>query len=163
MKCSEANDRRGLTKREQAAVARLYVQQGLTAREAAKRLRLDPYLVIGFLRDRGVLRNRGTSKLSAADRRKLVNELATTIDADLARKYGLTRERVRQIRKESGCLPTWVRRRRDRLARQERDERARRALELQRRAVLAALSKEFGVSFANLAIRVHTPEEIVTP
>ncbi|MGD0057957.1 MAG: hypothetical protein ABSD58_00925 [Verrucomicrobiia bacterium] len=44
----------------------------------------------------------GRRRLSWADRLRLERELATNMDVDLARKYGLCRERIRQIRQELG-------------------------------------------------------------
>src|ERR1017187_9771269 len=94
-----------LTARQQAAILRLYVQRRLPSLKTAKRLRLPESLVVGFLRKRGMLRHRGPatpSKLSLAARQKLEGELATTMDVVLARKYGLCRERIRQIRQQLG-------------------------------------------------------------
>src|ERR1017187_5602440 len=94
-----------LTARQQAAILRLYVRQRLPTPETAKRLQLSVDRVVQFLRERGVLRHQGPatpSKLSLAARQKLEGELATTMNAVLARKYGVSGERIRQIRQQLG-------------------------------------------------------------
>jgi hypothetical protein len=103
MKCYKY--KKPFTARQQAAILRLYVQQCLPSPETAERLRLSVDHVKQFLRERGVLRHKGSTtprKLSLAARQKLEGELATTMDVVLARKYGLTRERIRQIRQQLG-------------------------------------------------------------
>jgi hypothetical protein len=95
------------TARQQAAILRLYVQQQLSTAETAKRLRLTVSPVLRFLHKHGVMRRQGSppgtrGKLSLADRQSLEGELATTMDAVLARKYGLSNERIRQIRQQLG-------------------------------------------------------------
>ena len=95
------------TPRQTAAILRLYVQQRLPALETARRLHLNESRLVRFLRQRGVMRpagNPGTPrKLFPAVRQKLEHELPTTPSSTLARKYGVSRERIRQIREEVGA------------------------------------------------------------
>ncbi len=95
------------TPRQTAAILRLYVQQRLPALETAERLRFNASRVVRFLRQRGVMRpagNPGTPrKLFPPIRQKLERELPTTPSSMLARKYGVSRERIRQIREEVGA------------------------------------------------------------
>jgi len=134
---------RRLTARQQATILRLYVQQRLSYTETAKRLPLSVDLVVGFLRKRGVLRRRGRQpgtpqKLSVAARKNLEGELATTMNVVLARKYGVSHERIRQIRQELGYPSSrvlwnaWVAR--TRAKRQEQEKLVRELRQQQRRA-----------------------------
>jgi hypothetical protein len=139
MKCSKR--KKPFTAPQTAAILRLYVQQRLPTPETAKRLRLSLDHVVQFLRERGVLRRQGPTtprKISLAARHKLESELPTTTDADLGRKYGLTRERVRQIRQKLGYPSSQFIRveriRRAQAERREQKERARELRERQRRA-----------------------------
>src|SRR5437870_2184569 len=95
------------TSRQTAAILRLYLQRRLTVTATAKRLRLSPHKVGTFLRQRGVARRRGTPgvsrKLVPAIREKLKRELPTTQSSILARRYGVSKERIRQIREEYGA------------------------------------------------------------
>ena len=94
------------TARQAAAILRLYVQQCLPSPETAKRLRLPMSRVVRFLRQQDVLRTQGgpgiPRRISLAARRRLESELPTTRDVVLARKYGVSKERVRQIRRGLG-------------------------------------------------------------
>ncbi len=95
------------TPRQTTAILRLYVQQRLPTLETARRLHLNESRVVRFLHQRGVMRpagNPGISwKLVPAIREKLKRELPTTPSSMLARKYGVSRERIRQIRVEYGA------------------------------------------------------------
>jgi hypothetical protein len=108
MKRYKYKHQRPLTAREEKAVLRLYVQERLPAQKTAERLRLDGYRVRRFLRNQDLLRPQGgsggggPSKLSPARRRELESEIPTSTNAVLARKYGLTSERIRQIRRKLG-------------------------------------------------------------
>jgi hypothetical protein len=134
-----------LTTRQQAAVSRLYVRQRLPAAETAKRLRLAVFRVTRFLRGGGLLRPQGDhsspQKISLAERQKLEAEMPTTLDAILARKYGVSRERIRQIRRELGHPSSQVIRHqwtlRDRAQRRQKKKLAR---ELRRANFLAAIN-----------------------
>ena len=162
MKCYKY--KKPFTARQQAAILRLYVQQCLPSPETAERLRLSVDHVKQFLRERGVLRHQGPatpSKLSLAARPKLEGELATTMDVVLARKYGLSHERIRQIRQQLGYPSSQIVRHawavRTRAKRREQKRLARELRQQQRRAkwLLAVnrLSKRWksGVLVAELA------------
>jgi hypothetical protein len=104
------------TASQKAAILRLYIRHRLSTAETAKRLRLSVHRVIRFLRKRDVMRRQGSPpgtprKISVAARRNLERQLPTTMDVVLARKYGLSRERIRQIRQELGCSSSRVLRR----------------------------------------------------
>ena len=118
MKCS--NSSRPFTAQQEAAILRLYVEKRMSGLATAKRLRLDGSRVYQFLHERGVFRPRGyhNRKLDAAKQKRLESELPTTPNIVLARRYGLSRERVRQIRRELGY-------RSSRFLQQERVRRAR--------------------------------------
>ena len=171
--------RSALTKREQAAVLQLYLEQRLPAPDTARRLHLDYLLVRRFLRVRGVLRGRGNpgipTKLTVAGRQKLITELKTVTDVVLARKYGISRERVRQIRQQLGYVSSRVIRREYMArARAKREEQEKRAVELRRqqrrarqlRAVnqlskrwksgvpIAVLAKEFGLQRTSMQTHI---------
>lgn len=175
--------RKPFTARQGAAILRLYVQQWLPTTETAKRLRLPISYVVRFLRARGVLRCQGgpgiPRKLSPAARRKLVSQLATTPNAILARKYGVSRELVRQIRQQLGYPSSRTVRRewalRARAERQERERLARqraRALQQQQRqtekllainqlserwrsgALVSELAQEYQVKTGTMNVRV---------
>lgn len=169
-----------LTARQQAAILRLYVQQHLPPAKMAKRLRLSVALVVRLLRKRGVLRRRGRPpgtpiKLSVAARKKLGGELATTMNRDLARKYGVSRERVRQIRQELGYPSSrvvrraWAARARAKRQKQEKlvlelrqqQRRAKRLLAVSRLSkrwksgvLVAKLAQELGVTRAYMHVRI---------
>jgi hypothetical protein len=157
------------TAREEAAILRLYVRQQLPAAETATRLRLTPDRVVNFLRQRGVMRRQGSPpgtprKISMAARQNLERELPTTMDVVLARKYGLSRERIRQIRGELGCPSSRILRRAwSARARAKRQKQEKLALELRRRQrrarrmlVINRLSKRWksGMPVAELAREV---------
>jgi len=157
------------TASQKAAILRLYVRQRLPTPETAKRLRLPIDPVIEFLRERGVLRRQGSPlgtprKLSVAARQNLERDLATTMDVVLARKYGLSRERIRQIRQGLGYPSSRVLRRawtvRARAKRQKQKKLARELRQRQRRAtrllVINRLSKRWksGAPVAKLAQEV---------
>jgi DNA-binding CsgD family transcriptional regulator len=135
MKPLDLKHRKPLTKREQADILRLYLEQRLPAPDTARRLGLDHFQVRQFLRHRGILRGRGNpgvpTKLSVTGREKLISELKTVTDVVLARKYGVSRERVRQIRQQMGYLSSRVIRRGQMArARAQREKQERRAVEL---------------------------------
>jgi hypothetical protein len=166
-----------LTALQEAVILRLYVRRRLPTPETAKRLRLPVHLVVRFLHKRGVLRHQGPAtprKLSVAARQNLEGELATTMDGVLARKYGLSRERIRQIRQQLGYPSSQIvrharavcaqakRREQKKLARELRQQqrRATRLLAVNRLSKLlksgvlvAQLAQEFGVTRA--ALQVH--------
>jgi hypothetical protein len=167
-----------LTARQQAAILRLYVQQRLSTLKTAERLQLSVDRVVQFLRERGVLRHQGPakpSKLSLAARQKLEDELATTMDVVLARKYGLSHERIRQIRQQLGYPSSQIvrhawavrtrakRREQKRLARELRQQqrRAKRLLAVNRLskrwksgARVVELAQEFGYTRAFMRLRI---------
>ncbi|MGD0060084.1 MAG: hypothetical protein ABSD58_11770 [Verrucomicrobiia bacterium] len=168
-----------LTARQRAAILRLYEQQRLPCAKTAKRLRLSVRLVVGFLRKRGVLRRQGPSiprKLSLTARQKLEGEFATTLDVVLAKKYGLTKERIRQIRQEAGYPSSQVFRHAltVRAQAKHREEKQRvRELRLQQRRArrllavnrlskrwkagvpVAKLAQEFGYTLGYMSLRIH--------
>ncbi len=172
MKCS--NHKKPFTVPQKAAILRLYVRQRLPTPETARRLRLSVDHVVEFLRKRGVLRHQGPAtpkKISWAARQNLEGELPTTMDVVLARKYGLSRERIRQIRQQLGCPSSRVVRRawaaRARAKRREQEKRARELRQRQRRAkrllavnrlskrwksgaLVAVLAQEFGLTRASM-------------
>jgi hypothetical protein len=130
-----------LTARQKAAILRFYVRQRLPSPETAKRLHLSTGRVLQFLRERSVLRHQGPAtprKLSLADRQKLENELPTTMDVVLARKYGLSHQRIRQIRQQLGYASSQIVRHawavRTRAKRREQKRLARELRQQQRRA-----------------------------
>jgi hypothetical protein len=147
--------------------------------ETAKRLGLSVNLVVRFLRNRGVLRRQGPSiplKLSLAARQNLEGKLATTMNVVLARKYGLSRERIRQIRQELGYPSSqvlrhaWVARARAKRREQEklalelrqRQRRAKRLLAVNRLSkrwksgvLVAKLAQEFGYPCAYMHERIR--------
>ena len=147
-----------LTARQHAAILRLYVRQRLPTPETAKRLQLSVDHVVQFLRERDVLRHQGPatpSKLSLAARQNLEGELATTMNVVLAPKYGLSRERIRQIRQQLGCPSSRVVRHalaiRARAKRREQQRRAKRLQAVNRLSkrwksgvLVAELAQEFG-------------------
>src|SRR2546427_7423214 len=92
------------TAQQKAAIRRLYCQQRLSGAVVAKWLHLDSNRVYLFLHRCGLLRLRGyhKRKLGAAEYRRLEKKLLTTPDIVLARRYGLSRERIRQIRQGLG-------------------------------------------------------------
>jgi hypothetical protein len=187
MKCYKY--KKPLTARQQAVILRLYVQQRLPTPETAKRLRLPVFLVVRFLRKRGVLRRQGglgiPRKISLAARQNLEGELATTMDVVLARKYGLSRERIRQIRQQLGGPSSQVVRHawvvRARATRREQETRARELRQQQRQAkrllavnrlskrwksgvLVAELAQEFGFTRASMhthirRLRKQVPEK----
>jgi hypothetical protein len=149
---------------QKAAILRLYLQQRLSTPETAKRLRLSVDHIVEFLRERGVLRHQGPAiprKISWEARQTLEGELATNMDVVLARKYGLSRERIRQIRQQLGCPSSRVIRlawaARVRTKRQKQEQFARDLRRQQRRAkrllVINRLSQRWksGVRAAELA------------
>jgi len=170
------------TSRQQASILRLYVEQQLTVLVTAKRLRLSAGRVFRFLHERGVTRPRGSGrrKLDPAKRKRLESELLATPDAVLARRYGLTRERIRQIRQALGYPSSrivrqeWVSRARAERQQREKQERQR-AKELRQQqyrvdrlpaidrlsdrwksgAPIRELAKEYGVSRHCLAARIQ--------
>jgi hypothetical protein len=138
MKPLDLKDRKPLTKQQQADVLRLYLEQRLPAPDTARRLGLEHFQVRQFLRQRGVLRGRGNpgipTKLSVAGRQQLISELLTTTDVVLARKYGVSRERVRQIRQQLGFVSSRVIRSKQMArARAQREKQERRAVEQRRK------------------------------
>jgi hypothetical protein len=167
------------TARQQAAILRLYVQHRLPTPETAKRLQLSVDHVVQFLRERDALRHRGPAtpiKLSVAARQKLEGELATTMDVVLARKYGVSRERIRQIRQQLGYPSSQILRQAFAVrARTKRRKQKKLALELrqqQRRAkrllavnqlskpwksgvLVAELAQEFGYMRTSMHVRIR--------
>ena len=138
MKPLDLKKRKPLSKRQKTQILKLYLEQRLPAPDTARRLGLDHFQVRQFLRHRGVLRGRGNpgipTKLSIEGRQRLINELKTVTDVVLARKYSISRERVRQIRQQLGFLSSRViRREMMARARAERQKQERRAVELRRR------------------------------
>ena len=126
------------TARQAAAILRLYVQQCLPSPETAKRLRLPMSRVVRFLRQQDVLRTQGgpgiPRRISLAARRRLESELPTTRDVVLARKYGVSKERVRQIRQGLGYPSSQILRHEGTLrARAERREQQKLAWELRQK------------------------------
>lgn len=176
MKCSKR--KKPFTAQQNAAILRLYVQERLPTPETAMRLELSVDHVVEFLRKRGVLRHQGPAtptKISLAARRKLESELPTTTDTDLARKYGLSRERIRQIRQQSGYPSSRFihaeRIRRARSERREQEKREQRLRQQQRQAkrlqlinqiskrwksgaTVPELAREFGVTLGSMRQRV---------
>src|ERR1035437_6987206 len=149
-----------LMARQQAAILRLYVRQRLSSPETAKRLHLSVDQVVTCLRERGVLRHQGPatpSKLSLVARQKLEDELATTVNAVLARKYGVSGEWIRQIRQQLGYPSSQIVRHAWVVRAREQKKLARELRQQQRRAkrLLAAngFSKRWksGVLVAKLA------------
>jgi hypothetical protein len=182
--------RKPFTARQQAAILRLYLQQRLSTAETAKRLRFTVDPVIRFLRKRGVTRGQGRprgtpTKISVAARQHLEGELATTMDVVLARKYGVSRERIRQIRQELGYPSSQVIRRAWTIrAQAERRKQEKLALELRRRqrrakrllainrlskrwksgVLVAELAKEIGYTLRSMhthirRLRIQFPEK----
>jgi hypothetical protein len=167
------------TKQQQAALLRLYLGQHLPVPDTAKRLRLDPLQVKQFLRARRLLRGRGNPgvprKLTVSSRQELVSQLATTTDVVLARKYGVTRENVRQIRQRFGYPSSRIIRSKQLArARAKREQQERRAIQLrrqQRRAkrlraanqlnkrwksgtTISMLAREFGILPSSMQTRI---------
>jgi len=134
----------GFSKQQQAAILRLYRGQRLGARETANRLGLNRYRVAHFLRVRGELRQLGNlgvpRKLSTTSWQQLMTELPTTINTVLARKYGISPYRVRQIRQQYGYPASST------LPRPPLLHIRSKTSERQKQAILAALSKQFGLS-----------------
>jgi hypothetical protein len=159
-----------LTARRQAAILRLYVQQRLSTPITAKRLRLSVDHVVQFLRERGVLRHQGPAtprKLSLAARQKLEGELATTVNAVLARKYSVSGEWIRQIRQQLGYPSSQIVRHAWVVRAREQKQRARKLRQQQRRAkrlvAVNRLSKRWksGVLVAKLAQELgHTRKSV---
>jgi len=172
--------RKPFTAPQKAAILRLYVRQRLPTPETAKRLQLSVDHVVEFLRERGVLRRQGGQgfprKLSLAARRSLESELTTTMDVILARKYGLCRERIRQIRQELGYSSSQVirhaltvraqaeRRKQEKLARKlrQRQRRAKRLLRINRLSkrwksgiLVVLLAQEFGFTRASMHTHIR--------
>jgi hypothetical protein len=123
------------------------------------------------------LRPRGyhVAKLSPAERKQLERELLTTQDAVLARRYGLVRDRVRQIRAELGYPSSQVlrhkltlraqaeRRERRQIEREHRQQQQRKAEliamnQLSRRwksgTTIRELAKEYGLVWGCLNSRI---------
>src|ERR1017187_2020208 len=149
-----------LTARQQAAILRLYVRQRLPTPETAKRLQLSVDHVVQFLRERDVLRHQGPatpSKLSLVARQNLEGELATTMNAVLARKYGVSGEWIRQIRQQLGYPSSQILRHTRTVRAREQKKLARELRQQQRRAkrlvAVNRLSKRWksGVLEAKLA------------
>ncbi len=174
MKCSR---RKRFTAEQEAAIRRLYCQQQLSGTVAAKRLHLDGNRVYLFLHQQRLLRRRGyrLQKLGAPEYQQLKKELLTTTDIVLARRYGLGRERVRQIRQGLGYPSSQVLRHegtiRARAERREQEKLARELRKQQRRASqlpainrlsarwkagasLRQLAEEYGVNRACIAVRI---------
>jgi hypothetical protein len=105
----------------------------------------------------------------------LERELATTMDVVLARRYGLTRERIRQIRQELGYPSSQIGRHartvRARAKRWEQKKLARELRQQQRRAkwllavnrlskrwksgvLVVKLAQEFGYTHASMTLRI---------
>ena len=97
-----------LTAQQAAAILDLYVTQRQPWLVTAKRLRLSPSQVRSFILDQGVMRPRGgggnSRKIFPTLLNQLKGELPTTRNYVLAIKYGVTNERIRQIRAELGCV-----------------------------------------------------------
>jgi len=139
------------TAQQQAAILRLYVQQRVPGRVTAERLGLSISRVFEFLHDRGVMRPRGyhVEKLAPAELKQLKRRLLTTQDSVLAQRYGLSRERVRQIRQQMGYPSSQMLRHkvalRAQAKREAKERRDRELRERQRRArrllVINKLSK----------------------
>jgi predicted DNA-binding protein YlxM (UPF0122 family) len=167
-----------LTARQQAAILRLYVQQRLSTLKTAERLQLSVDHVVQFLRERGVMRCQGPAigrKISLSARQNLEGELATTRDAVLARKYGVSGERIRQIRQQLGYPSSQIlrhawgvralakRRKQKKLARELRQQqrRAKRMLAVNRLSerwksgvLVAELAQEFGATRDSLYTQI---------
>jgi hypothetical protein len=176
MKCSSD---KLFTAPQEAAILRLYVQQCLPSPETARRLRLPLSRVVQFMRQRGVLRHQGgpgiPRKISLEARRRLESELPTTRDVILARKYGVSKELVRQIRQGLGYPSSRVLRHKLTLrAQAERREQQKLARELRQKeqrkfelmaikrlsarwksgVTVSELAKEHGVSWGCLTSRI---------
>jgi hypothetical protein len=167
------------TKRKQAALLRLYLGQHLPAPDTARRLGLDPLQVREFLRARRLLRGRGNPgvprKLTVSSRQELISQLPVTTDVVLARKYGVTRENVRQIRQRFGYPSSRIIRSQQMArARAKREQQERRAVELRRQlrrakrlqaanrlskrwksgAPISVLAREFGILRSSMQTRI---------
>jgi len=174
MKCSSS--RKLFTAQQEAAILRLYVKQCLPSVKTAKRLQLPVSTVIRFLRKRSVMRPQGIGggprKISPARRQELESELATTNNAVLARKYGVVRDTIRQIRQRLGYPSSRIirrtqtlralaeRQRQQKLARQERLKARLSAINrLSKRwkcgALVSELAREFGVKRQTIFSRIQ--------
>jgi hypothetical protein len=144
MRCCKSKYQPPLTKRERAAVLRLYVRERLTVAKTAEQLQLTEYRVAQFLHSRGVVRPRGSGlkKFSPEGRRELESELATTTDVVLARKYGVSHVRIGEIRRQLGYpLSHTVRHQQALRAQAERREQKRLARALRQRQRAAAIDR----------------------
>jgi len=95
-----------VTDRQAAAILELYVTQRLSYIATAGRLHIGQPRVRAFLVGRGLLRTQGCAgsydKLTPTILNQLKDELPTTPNAVLARKYAVSRERIRQVRQKFG-------------------------------------------------------------
>lgn len=126
-------------------LVRMYVQDGRTLSDLSSALHLDYQFLRGMLVSRGVtIRGRGhtvcrgsdhpSSKLNKQDRQELEQALLDgQAHGGLARKYGLSRERVRQIALSIGAPTGREIQARQRQARKERQARRKAELEAVRR------------------------------